>query len=132
MVGALSFSPILKSGPYPAGAGAPINARLEPGPRLLASGQDVAHVARVPAATACSSHASVVECISDLLQRGRTRLAHLFDDWQHVAGETLGLGFASLARDQQPGLGSRIAASEPGLPARASVIRLRAITLSSR
>jgi len=32
-----------------------------------ASGQDVAHVARVPAATACSRDASVVESVGDLL-----------------------------------------------------------------
>ena len=80
MVAALSFSPIPKIGPYPTPGTPGFNARLEPGiarPRLLASGQDVAHVARIPAATTRCCHASVVESIGDLLQRGRSCLLHL-------------------------------------------------------
>jgi hypothetical protein len=73
----LLFSPILKIGLYPTPTPW-INALgIEPGiarPRLLASGQDVAHVARIPAATTRCCHASVVEHVGDLLQRGRSCL----------------------------------------------------------
>jgi len=58
LVGALSLSPILKIGPVPAPAPPGSTPALEPGvarPRLSASRQDAAHVARVPAATECSS-----------------------------------------------------------------------------
>jgi hypothetical protein len=100
MVGALSFSPILKIGPYPT-PGTPRFQRpgLEPGiarPRLSTSGQDVTHVARIPAAAKRCCHATVVESVGDLLQRGRSCLLHLLYDRQHGAYEALGLGLAGL------------------------------------
>jgi hypothetical protein len=100
MVGAFSYSPILKISPLPTPATPWINARLEPGvarPQLSASRQDVAHVARVPVATACSSDASVVESVGDLLERRGASLPNLSDDRQYVGCEALGLNLASLA-----------------------------------
>jgi hypothetical protein len=97
MAGALSFSPILKIGPTPGTPG--FNARSRAGHRAstLGSGQDVTHVARIPAATARCRDASVVESVGDLLQRGRSCLLHLLYDRQHRACEALGLGFTGLA-----------------------------------
>ena len=62
----------------------------------LASRQHVPHVARIPAAATCCCHASVVESIGDLLQRGRSCLLHLLYDRQHCACEALGVSLASL------------------------------------
>src|SRR5450631_1728500 len=72
---------------------------LEPGHRAstLGSGEDVPHVARIPAATTRCCHASVVESVGNLLQRGRACLLHLLYDRHHCACEALGLGLASLA-----------------------------------
>src|SRR5450631_1858238 len=62
----------------------------------LASRQHVPHVARIPAAPACGGDATVVERVSDLLQRGRACLLHLLYDRQHCACEALGVSLASL------------------------------------
>ena len=97
--GALSFSPILKIGPIPHPGPLDQPASLERGiarPRLSASGQDAAHVARIPAATARCRHATVVESVGDLLQRGRSCLLHLLYDRQHRACEALGLSLTGL------------------------------------
>src|SRR5258706_4068088 len=107
MVGALSFSPILKIGPYPTHPVPPgFNARSRAGHRgsTLGSGQDVAHVARIPAATARCRDASVVESVSDLLQRGRACLLHLLYDRQHRACEALGLSLTSLTTAAADGI----------------------------
>jgi hypothetical protein len=99
MVGALPFSPILKIGPYPTPGTPCINVRPQAGQRAstLGSGQDVPHVARIPAATTCCRDASVVESIGDLLQRRGACLLHLLYDRQHRACEAVGLSFAGLA-----------------------------------
>jgi hypothetical protein len=95
----LSFSPILKIGPYPTPGTPRSTSGLEPDIERFgsASGQDVPHVARIPAATTRCCHASVVESVGDLLQRGRSCLLHLLYDRQHRACEALGLGFTGLA-----------------------------------
>jgi hypothetical protein len=68
MAGALSFSPVLKIGPYPTPGTPGFNVRLEPDiacPRPSAPRQDVAHVARRPGAAACCRHAASIERVSD-------------------------------------------------------------------
>jgi len=67
MVGAFWFLPILKIGPIPTRATPWISARAEPGTERFgsASGQDVAHVAWVPAATACCRNTTRVERFSE-------------------------------------------------------------------
>jgi hypothetical protein len=47
--------------------------------------------------TACSSDASVVESVGDLLERRGASLPNLSDDRQYVGCEALGLNLASLA-----------------------------------
>src|SRR5258706_8716842 len=96
LVGALLFSPILKIGPIPTPGSTSVP---EPGIDRFgsASGQDVAHVARVPAAPACSRDASVVESVGDGLQRRGACLPSLSDDRQYVVGEPISLGLASFA-----------------------------------
>ena len=75
MVGAFWFLPILKIGPIPTRATPWISARAEPGTERFgsASGQDVAHVAWVPAATACCRNTTRVERFSEGLFFRRCR-----------------------------------------------------------
>src|SRR5258708_13104963 len=120
MVGALSFHRFLKSAPTPPPVPPGSTPGLEPGiarPRLSASRQHVPHVARIPAATTCCRHASVIESVGDLLQRGRACLLHLLDDRQHRACEALGLSLAGLATPAANGIEVGVASlSTPRLP----------------
>src|SRR5450631_182193 len=97
--GPYRFRRFSKSAPYPPAGTPRIDSGLEPDIERFgsASGQDVAHVARVPAATTRCCNASVVECISDLLQRRRACLLHLLYDRKHRACEALGLSLTGLA-----------------------------------
>ena len=75
----------------------------------LGSGEDVPHVARIPAAATRCCHASVVESVGDLLQRGRACLLHLLYDRQHRACEAFGLSFTGLTTAAANGIEVRVA-----------------------
>jgi hypothetical protein len=110
MAGAFWFSPILKIGPIPHPGtpwiNRPVSSQGIARPRLSASGQDVAHVARIPAATARCRHATVVERAGDLLQRGRSCLLSCF-----MIGSTVRAASALPASPPLPRMASRF-----GLP----------------
>ena len=108
MTGALSFSPILKIGPYSI-PGFSARSRAGHCSPHSTSGQDVAHVARIPAATTRCRDASVVESVGDLLQRGRSCLLHLLYYRKHRACEVLGLSLTDLTTAAANGIEVRVA-----------------------
>src|SRR6266700_3894471 len=110
--GPYRFHRFSETAPYPPPPPPGSTPALEPGaarPRLSASRQHVAHVARVPAASARSSDASVVESVSDGLQRRGACLLHLLDDRQHVAREAIGLRLSGLTTAAANGIEVRVA-----------------------
>jgi hypothetical protein len=101
--GPFRFQRFSKSALYPTPAPPGSTSGLEPGIDRFGLSLG-ARVARVPAATACSSDASVIESVGDLLQRRGASLPNLSDDRQYVGCEAISHDLASLATHPAPWL----------------------------